>query len=231
MVKFEGPYNFDKSRLFKEGKIIIQEEASALASILLDPKPGETVVDLCAAPGGKTTHMAELMKNKGTIYAFDIDAARLKRMKMLLKRMGITIVKIYQEDAREAPKILGKNFADKVMVDAPCTSTGTIAKNPELRWRIQPDKLGEIVDLQKSILEAGVKLLKPGGRLLYCTCSVFVEEGEEVVKWILNKYPRMKLVELKGPYEPSRWLPGTMRAWPHKHDTIGFFYALLEKKA
>ena len=231
IVKFEGPYNFDKSRLYREGKIVIQEEASAVASILLDPKPGETVVDLCAAPGGKTTHMAELMENKGTIYAFDVDSTRIKRMKMLLKRMGITIVKIYQEDAREAPKILGKNFADKVIVDAPCTSTGTIAKNPELRWRIQPDKLGEIVDLQKSILEAGVKLLKPGGRLLYCTCSVFVEEGEEVVKWVLKKYPRIKLVELKKPYEPSRWLPGTMRAWPHKHDTIGFFYALLEKKS
>ena len=110
IVEFEGPYNFDRSKLYREGKIVIQEEASAVASILLDPRPGETVVDLCAAPDGKTTHMAELMKNKGTIYAFDVDATRIKRMKMLLKRMGIRIVRIYQEDAREAPRILGKNF-------------------------------------------------------------------------------------------------------------------------
>ncbi len=229
VVKFEGPYDFDRSRLYREGKIIIQEEASAAASILLDPKPGHIVVDLCAAPGGKTTHLAELMKLKGVIYAFDIDEKRLKRMRMLLKRTGTEkIVKIVKADARKAPKILGERVADRVLLDAPCTSTGTIAKNPELRWRVHEDKIGEIVKLQRELLEAGVRLLRPGGRLLYTVCSILPEEGEDNVEWALENLP-VKLIPLKGPYDESRLLPGTMRAWPHRHGTIGFFYALFER--
>ena len=229
VVKFEGPYDFDRSRLYQEGKIVIQEEAAAAASILLDPRPGETVVDLCAAPGGKTTHLAELMKLKGRVYAFDIDEVRIKRMRMLLKRTGTEkIVKIIVADARKAPKILGERVADKVLLDAPCTSTGTIAKNPELRWRVHEEKIGEIVQLQRELLEAGVRLLRPGGRILYTVCSILPEEAEENVKWALENLP-VKLVPLKGPYDESPLLPGTMRAWPHRHDTIGFFYALLER--
>jgi 16S rRNA (cytosine967-C5)-methyltransferase len=230
VVKFEGPYNFDKSRLYLEGKFVIQEEASAAASLILDPKPGMTVVDLAAAPGGKTSHMAELMRNQGRIYAFDIDEARLKRMRMILRRMGITIVKIIKEDARKAPKILGEEVADRVLLDAPCTSTGTIAKNPELRWRVREEGLGEIVKLQREMLEAAAKLVKPGGRLLYTTCSLLPEENEENIRWFLKKHPEFKLIPLNGPYDPSPLLPGTMRAWPHRHDTIGFFYALLERR-
>ncbi len=224
VVKFEGPYDFDKSRLYQEGKIVIQEEAAAAASILLDPRPGETVVDLCAAPGGKTTHIAELMRLKGTIYA-----VRIRRMRMLLRRTGAEkIVKIIVADARRAHKILGERVADKVMLDAPCSSTGTIAKNPELRWRVHEEKLDEIVQLQRELLEAGVRLLRPGGRLLYTVCSILPEEGEGNVKWALENLP-VRLVPLKGPYDPSPILPGTMRAWPHRHGTIGFFYALLER--
>ena len=229
VIRFEGPYDFDNSRLYREGKIIIQEEASAAASLVLAPKPGMTVVDLAAAPGGKTTHMAELMRNRGVIHAFDIDRARIKRMRMLIKRMGIRIVKIYEEDARKAPEILGEEIADRVMLDAPCTSTGTIAKNPELRWRVREEGLGEIVRLQRELLEAAAKLVKPGGRLLYSTCSLLLEENEENIKWFLERHPEFKLIRLTTPYDPSPWLPGTMRAWPHRHGTIGFFYALLEK--
>ena len=230
ILRFEGPYDFDNSRLYREGKIIIQEEASAVASLVLAPRPGMTVVDLAAAPGGKTSHMAELMRNRGTIYAFDIDRTRIKRMRMLLRRMGITIVKIFEKDARKAPKILGEEIADRVMLDAPCTSTGTIAKNPELRWRVREEGLEEIIKLQRELLEAAARLLKPGGRMLYSTCSLLPEENEENVKWFLEKHPEFRLVELTGPYDPSPWLPGAMRAWPHRHKTIGFFYALLEKK-
>ncbi|WP_397470776.1 RsmB/NOP family class I SAM-dependent RNA methyltransferase [Pyrofollis japonicus] len=230
VIRFEGPYDFDGSRLYREGKIIIQEEASAAASLVLAPRPGMTVVDLAAAPGGKTTHMAELMRNRGVIYAFDVDRARIKRMKMLIKRMGIKIVRIYEEDARKAPKILGEEVADRVMLDAPCTSTGTIAKNPELRWRVREEGLEEIIKLQREMMEAAARLLKPGGRMLYSTCSLLPEENEENVKWFLEKHPEFRLVELTTPYDPSPWLPGAMRAWPHRHNTIGFFYALLEKE-
>ncbi len=229
VVKFKGPYDFDKSELYKSGKIIIQDEAAALASIILDPKPGEVVVDMCAAPGGKTEHMGELMRNSGTIYAFDIDDVRIRRMKTLLKRAGITIVKIFKEDVRKAPKIIGEEVADRVLLDAPCTSSGTIAKNHELRWRIQEKKIYEMAQLQLELLRVAVRLAKPGGRILYTTCSLFKEENEEVVSKILREFEGViRLVPLKGPFDPG-FLPGTMRAWPHKHETLGFFYALFEK--
>jgi 16S rRNA (cytosine967-C5)-methyltransferase len=229
VIKFKGPYNFDKSELYREGKFVIQEEAAALASIILDPKPGEVVVDLCAAPGGKTEHMGELMKNNGVIYAFDIDEKRIKRMEQLLRRTGVEIVKVYREDARKAPKILGEEVADRVLLDAPCSSSGTIMKNPELRWRIMVDKLRELQELQLQLLDTAIRLVKVGGRVLYTTCSLFREENEDVISRILEKYSgKIRLVPLNGPFDPG-FIPGTMRVWPHKHHTFGFFYALIEK--
>ncbi|AAL80790.1 Fmu (Sun) domain-containing protein [Pyrococcus furiosus DSM 3638] len=228
VLKIKGPYDFDSSYLFRKGKIIVQEEASAVASVILDPKPGEVVVDLAAAPGGKTTHMAELMKNRGKIFAFDIDKARMKRLKDFVSRMGIKIVKPIVKDARKAPEILGEEVADRVMLDAPCTSSGTIGKNPELRWRLREQKIEEMAQLQRELLESAAKLVKPGGRLLYTTCSIFIEEDEDNVSWFLETYKEFRLVKLSGPYDPG-FLEGTMRAWPHRHETIGFFYALFEK--
>ncbi len=229
VVRFEGPYNFDKSELFLKGKIVIQEEAAALAAILLDPKPGEFVVDLAAAPGGKTEFMGELMRNEGVIHAFDIDRKRIKRMKELLKRAGVSNVVIHVADGRTAPAKLGKGVADKVLVDAPCSSDGTIMKNPDLRWRLMESEVPKFAQLQYELIKAGLKLLKPGGILLYSTCSMLKEEDEEVIERVLRKEKsRVEIIALKGPYEPG-FLEGTMRAWPHKHPTIGFFYALIRK--
>jgi len=230
VIKFEGPYNFTESRLYREGKVVIQEEAAALASILLNPQPGETVVDLAAAPGGKTQHMAELMRNQGVIYAFDIDEVRMKRLEETMRRTGVTIVKTFLNDAREAPKILGTEVADRVLVDAPCTSDGTLAKNPDLRWRMREEEVAKLAQLQYELLKAAVKLVKPGGYILYTTCSLLREEDEAVVERLLRKEgDKIELVPLNGPYDQG-FLPGTMRAWPHKHDTLGFFYALFRKK-
>ena len=229
ILRFPGPYSFNKSRLWKKGYIVIQEEAAAVASIILNPKPGEKVADLAAAPGGKTEHMAELMKNDGIIYAFDIDDLRIKRMKDLLRRTGIDIVKIYKMDSRKAPEILGEESVDKVLIDAPCTSDGTLAKNPDLRWRIREDAISEFAKLQYEMLDAGWRILRRGGRLLYCTCSMFIEENEDVIIKFINEHENAKLVFLNGPYDPG-FLNGTLRAFPHRHGTIGFFYALLEKR-
>lgn len=230
VIRFEGPYNFDKSELFRSGKIVIQEEPAALASIILDPKPGEVVVDLAAAPGGKTEHIGELMRNTGVVYAFDVDKARMRKLEELIKRAGITIVKTYIKDGREAPKILGENVADRVIVDAPCTSDGTLAKNPDLRWRLHEEDVPKLAQLQYELLKAALKLVKPGGYILYTTCTLLSEENEEVVSKLLKKEDKkVRLVPLEGPYAPGL-LPGTMRVWPHIHKTIGFFYALLQKK-
>ncbi len=229
VIKFYGPYNFDRSPLHLNGKIVIQEEAAALAPYLLNPKPGEVVVDLAAAPGGKTELIGELMLNQGKIYAFDIDDMRIKRMRKLLERTGINIVNIYKRDGREAPKILGSEVADKVLVDAPCSSDGTLMKNPDLRWRLLESEVSKFSQLQYELILAGLKLLKPGGYLLYCTCSVLKEQDEDVILKVLKKRKDVELISLKGPYE-SGYIEGTMRAWPHKHNTIGFFYALLRKR-
>ncbi len=228
VLKFEGPYDFDNSKSYKKGKFVIQEEAAALASILLNPKPGNVVVDLCAAPGGKTLHMAELMENRGIIHAFDIDELRIKRMEELISRCGVRIVKIYKRDARKATRVLGRKIADRVMLDAPCTSDGTLAKNPELRWRIREEKIDELAELQYELLNTAIELLKPNGRVLYCTCSMFKEENEDVINRLLEERDDVELIPLRGYYSEG-FLKGTIRAWPHKHGTIGFFYALLKK--
>ncbi len=115
------------------------------------------------------------------------------------------------------------------MLDAPCTSDGTIAKNPELRWRLREKNIPKVVALQKELLESAWKLLKPRGRLLYSTCSMLPEENEEVVRWFLKGHGDARLIPLRRPYSEG-FLEGTMRAWPHMHGTIGFFYALIEKK-
>ncbi|MDK2984093.1 MAG: rRNA (cytosine967-C5)-methyltransferase [Thermococcaceae archaeon] len=227
VIRILDPFN--PEWLFNKGYAIAHEEASAVAPLILSPKPGETVVDLAAAPGGKTTHMAELMENKGRIYAFDVDKARIKRMEEVLRRTGVKIAEVIKADGRKAPEILGEGIADKVLLDAPCTSDGTIAKNPELRWRLREKNIPKVVALQKELIESAWKLLKPGGRLLYSTCSMLPEENEEVVKWVLGRHPEAELVPLSGPYDPG-FLEGTMRAWPHRHRTIGFFYALIEKR-
>ncbi len=229
VLKFRGPFKFEKCILYREGKIINQDEACALASIILDPKPGETVVDMCAAPGGKTSHIAELMRNVGKIYAFDIDEDRIERMKRNLRRLGVTNVRIIERSCLEAPQIIGEEVADKVLLDPPCSSTGTLAKYPEVRWRLRPEKVLELAENQYRMLEVAVRLCKPGGRILYTTCSILPEECEEVIKKILRKYENtVRLVPLNGPFSEGL-LKGTMRAWPHRHGTVGFFYALLEK--
>ena len=229
VLRVRGSLDLDRFKPFREGKVFVQEEAGAVASLVLDPRPGEVVVDLAAAPGGKTVHLAELMEGKGKIYAVDIDEKRMERLKELVKRAGFRNVEPVVMDGREAPERIGEGVADRVLLDAPCTSSGTVQRNPELRWRIREESdILEFVELQRELMEAGWRLLKPGGRMLYATCSIFKEEDEDNVKWFLEKHPDARIIPLNGPYDPG-FLPGTMRAWPHRHNTIGFFYALLEK--
>ncbi|WP_297062611.1 RsmB/NOP family class I SAM-dependent RNA methyltransferase [Thermococcus sp.] len=220
---------FNPGKLMERGLALPQEEASAVASLILAPKPGETVVDLAAAPGGKTAHMAELMNNEGRIYALDVDPERIKRMRKILQWMGVEIAEVKKLDGRNAPEVLGEGVADRVLLDAPCTSDGTIAKNPELRWRLREKNIPKVVALQKELIESAWRLLKPGGRLLYSTCSMLREENEDVVEWFLKGHSDARLVPISGPYDEG-FLPETMRAWPHRHGTIGFFYALIEKE-
>ncbi len=230
-VKKDSKLDYERLRCLREGKAVPQDDSSALASILLSPKPGETVADLCAAPGGKTTHMAELMENKGIIHAFDIYDDRIARLRELAEKTGTSrIIRVHKMDARNAIDVLGAESMDKVLVDPPCSSTGALAKHPDAKWRLKGDELNKLVKLQTELLDTAVQLVRPGGRILYTVCSILPQEGEEVVSRVLQKYrEHLKLVPLNKPFEPSNILSGTMRAWPHKHETTGFFYALLEK--
>ena len=230
VIRYVGGLDYNRQRLLQEGVIVPQDETSALAAILLDPQPGEIIVDLCAAPGGKTTHIAELSKNFATIIALEIYPDRMARLVELANRTS-TYISIYPviTDAQYASKLLARIKAHKVLIDPPCTSTGALAKHPDARWRLTEEKLKELINLQRALLEEAHRLLRVGGRLLYTTCSILIEENEDNIKWFLKRHPCYRIIPLKGPYEESPWLPGTMRAWPHKHNTTGFYYALLEK--
>jgi len=210
-----------------EGLFVVQDEAAALASAVLNPRPGEVVVDLCAAPGGKTTHMAQLMGCEGRIIAIDVDETRMDRLVEIADRLGVLdCIETHLMDGREAPEELGEEFADAVLVDPPCSADGTIRKNPERRWRITPDELERLPDFQLELLEAGARLVRPGGRLVYSTCSMFPEEDEEVVRRFLERHPDFELIDVDVG-DPGFDMPEACRLFPHRHDTCGFFIALL----
>ncbi len=220
-------------RLVDEGLAILQDDASAAASLMLGPKPGETIVDLCAAPGGKTTHLAELSRLRAHIVAFEPYPDRAARLRENVERMGVdAAVDIVMGDGRRAPELLGEGFADAVLVDPPCSSTGTMAKNPDVRWRLRPEELEKITRLQVELLEAAVRLVKPGGRILYSVCSLLREEGEDVVERVLRSHRgELKLVEPRPAlFDPSPVQRLARRAWPHRHRTSGFYYALLVRR-
>ena len=229
-VSYRGTIDYSKLEILEKGLVVPQDEASTVAGYLLGAESRELVADLCAAPGGKTTHLAELSENEATIVAVDIYSDRLERLLELAKRTGTyTSIYILEADSRRASQLLPSSRFDRVIVDPPCSSTGALLKEPEARWRLRPRTLKRLVKLQQEILREGVELLKPGGRLLYSVCSILPEEGEKQVEKLLESR-KVELVELDAPYDQSKLLRGTLRSWPHIHKTTGFFYALLEKK-
>ncbi len=217
--------------LVEKGYLVPQDEASIVAVEILDPGPDMDIADLCAAPGGKTTYLAELSRPGSKIHAFEIYRGRAKRLLKLLKRTGAgeTVI-VHVMDARRALEILPRNSMDRVLVDPPCSSTGALARNPDVRWRYDEKELEKINKLQIQLLETGIELLKPGGKLLYTVCSVLPWEGEEVVEKIINEKNTVELIPLEKPFKKSPILPETQRSWPHIHNTTGFYYALLTKK-
>jgi len=230
VVRYRGPLRYSDFKPLQRGEVVPQDEPAALAAILLDPRPGELIADLCAAPGGKTTHIAEITRNRATVIAADIYMDRLERLKEMAQRTGTYVsIEILAMDSRLAPSVLGEKRFDRVLLDPPCSSTGVLARYPDARWRLDPDKILEIVQLQRELLEAAHRILKVGGYLLYTTCSLIPAENEGNIRWFLHRHPCYEIVPLRGPYDPSPLLPGTMRAWPHRHGVSGFFYALLRK--
>ncbi|OPZ82981.1 MAG: Ribosomal RNA small subunit methyltransferase B [Firmicutes bacterium ADurb.Bin419] len=170
---------------FAKGLFQVQDESSMLVGKVLDPKPGEFVVDVCSAPGGKSTHIAELMENRGQVVARDIHEHKIKLINEAVQRLGIDIIKTEIFDASQQDKnLLGK--ADRVLVDAPCTGLGIIRRKPDIKWTRNTNDLNEIVKLQEKILSISSGYVKPGGVLVYSTCTIEPQENEELVKKFLK---------------------------------------------
>ena len=205
---------------FTAGWCSIQDEASMLIARLLEPKPGELVVDVCAAPGTKTTHLAQLMGNRGRIVAFDPNAARLRLLTQAASRLGVSIVETHVGGVAAVSR-RWKDRCDRVLVDAPCSNLGVLRRNPDVKWKREASDLARLADKQHGILTAAAGLVKPGGRLVYATCSLEPEENDELVRDFLERCPDWRVDPPQGfPVAPGP--DGIVRCLPHVHGTDGF---------
>ncbi|MCX7918609.1 MAG: 16S rRNA (cytosine(967)-C(5))-methyltransferase RsmB [bacterium] len=218
---------------YQEGYFTVQDPASILVADLVHPKPGQTIVDLCAAPGGKATRLAELMQNQGKLFAIDLHPKKAKLIEQTAVRLGLTNIKVIVADATRLNEIISEPV-DAVLVDAPCSGLGVLRRKVDSRWRKQPTTIPELVRLQERLLESAYQILKPGGVLVYSTCTLTKEENELQVSRFLQLHPDMHLGLAKG-YLPSSAVElitkeGYYLALPHKHGTDGIFAARMIKK-
>ncbi|HBB86932.1 MAG TPA: 16S rRNA (cytosine(967)-C(5))-methyltransferase RsmB [Blastocatellia bacterium] len=220
----------DHGPLFAElvagGKIYVQDEASQMVAQVLDVQAGERVLDLCAAPGSKTTQIAGALKDTGIVIASDLHAHRLRTVRDTTKLHSLLNVHCLTLNGLE-PLPFRENSFDRVLVDAPCSGTGTFRHNPEIRWRISADDIDDLASRQKRLLLNVAPMVKPGGRLVYSTCSVEPEENESVVQTFLENNINFSLLAL--PSRDTQRSAGTLRTWPQHHDTDGFFVASLQR--
>jgi 16S rRNA (cytosine967-C5)-methyltransferase len=208
----------------------IQDKASCFAAEVADPQPGMTVLDVCAAPGAKTTYLAQLMQNQGLVGSVDYSWRRMQVWRREVSRMGVEIAEPVLADACVSlPFALD---ADVVVLDPPCTSTGVFAKQPSAKWRLTPGSIEKMADIQWRMINSCAEKVKVGGVLTYSTCSITVEENEMVVERFLEAHPDFSLVEINPKLGVSglRGLDMCQRLYPHIHGSNGFFIAKLLKK-
>ena len=226
-----------KNPLFMAGKIEVQDEGSQLLSVLVAPKRGEMVADFCAGAGGKTLALGALMRSTGRLYAFDVSEGRLKKFSPRLKRSGLSnvhAVRITNENDLKIKRLAGK--MDRVLVDAPCSGLGTLRRNPEIKWRQLPEHIAELAVKQTNILAGASRMVKPGGRLVYATCSVLAAENQDIARAFLAANSDFNLVRAdevlkQAGIEIADSGGEFLVLRPHKHGTDGFFAAVMERKA
>ena len=212
----------------REGLCQVQDESSMLVAHVLGAAPGMTVIDACAAPGGKTTHIAQRMENRGKIYAFDVYEGKIARIENNARRLGIDIIEPRLLDARE----IGAHYAgtaDRVLIDAPCSGFGVLRRKPDARWRRKPEELGALPKLQQEILAGAAAAVRPGGALVYSTCTMETAENEGVVQRFLELHPEFVL-ERAGAFLPVQQTEDAMvQIFPTEDGGDGFFIARMKR--
>ena len=243
-LRIAGKPALQKLDAFTRGAVEVQDEGSQLLALLLDARRGEMVADFCAGAGGKTLAIGATMRNTGRLYAFDVSAHRLDALKPRLARSGLSNVHpvaIAHERDERVKRLKGK--MDRVLVDAPCSGLGTLRRNPDLKWRQSAKSVQELVAKQTAILDSAARLLKPGGRLVYATCSILPQENEAIAEAFSASHPdfdmldagelleQLKVADARSLCSGGASGTGYLRLWPHLHHTDGFFAAVWAKKA
>ena len=238
-LRIQGKPALNKLDVFSKGEIEVQDEGSQLLALLTDAKRSEMVVDFCAGAGGKTLALGAAMRNTGRLYAFDTSGHRLAALKPRLARSGLSNVypvQIAHERDDRIKRLAGK--IDRVLVDAPCSGLGTLRRNPDLKWRQSPESVEELRVKQAAILASAARLLKPGGRLVYATCSLLEAENEAIAAAFTEAHARefiplpvAPLLEKAHVAQAETLVRGDfLRLWPHRHGTDGFFAAVWERR-
>ena len=221
-----------RTQAFKDGLITIQDESSMIPANVLNPTPGMRVLDMCAAPGGKTTHLAEIMNNEGSILATDLHPHKLDLIDHNTERLGLEIVQTAPIDGRKAPEFLQVESFDAVLVDAPCSGLGVIRRKPDIKYTKREEDLENLQKIQLALLDAAVKVLKQDGKLVYSTCTVDQQENEGTVQAFLNEHPEMEAVQLESlPTKlAKKAVNGMLQVFPQDFGSDGFFVAAFRKK-
>lgn len=233
-LNIEGFLSVGSMDAFKEGLFQVQDESSMLAARAIMPEPGSYVIDACSAPGGKATHIAQLMENRGRILAVDIHSHKFALIKENSSRLGITIIDGLVKDSAELPEEY-YNWAGFVLVDAPCSGLGVLRRRPDARWRKDPASIPAMVELQSGILEGASRCVKEGGVMVYSTCTITREENLGQVEGFLSRHPEFELEDLTSflPLEldfAGTLARGYLQILPHRHRMDGFFIARMRKK-
>ncbi len=238
-LRLQGKPAVNKLDLFTQGAIEVQDEGSQLLALLTDAKRGEMVVDFCAGAGGKTLALGASMRNTGRLYAFDTSGHRLEALKPRLARSGLSNVhpaQIAHERDDRIKRLSGK--IDRVLIDAPCSGLGTLRRNPDLKWRQSPKSVEELQVKQAAILAGAARMLKPGGRLVYATCSLLAAENEVIAEAFsaersadFEPLPVQTVLEAARVAGAAELVSGPfLRLWPHRHQTDGFFAAVWQRR-
>ncbi|MEG7281824.1 16S rRNA (cytosine(967)-C(5))-methyltransferase RsmB [Bacillus sp. 0909A] len=222
------------THFFQTGEVSIQDESSMLVARALDPKPGETVLDACAAPGGKSAHIAELMENKGSVTSLDLHKHKVKLIKEASERLGLSIIDAKTMDARKAGETFESEQFDRILVDAPCSGFGVIRRKPDMKYTKTPNDSSRLAEIQLSILREIAPLVKKGGTLVYSTCTMDRTENEEVIHAFIQEHPDFEpdlSLEKRLPEKARPFVrDGRLQILPHYFGTDGFFICSMRKK-